>query len=159
MEFIIRNHKIPDLWFILMTIFNNSCIFYYIFLMPCCGILLRHLALYINLSQHRWADFLPWAADGARLGSAQGCLGASKWAPHSDLDDSRSDVVLSSLPASPAKLQCRWRRNESRRASHPSSRTFCLETSIYLGYCFPSSSAFSSGERSPPFLGSLEQIS
>lgn len=40
-----------------MTIFNNSCIFYYIFLMPCCGILLRHFALYINLSQHRWADF------------------------------------------------------------------------------------------------------
>lgn len=29
--------------------------------MPCCGILLRHFALYINLSQHRWAEALLWA--------------------------------------------------------------------------------------------------
>lgn len=74
MEFIIRNHKVPDLWFVLMTIFNNSCIFYYIFLMPCCGILLRHFALYINLSWHRWDDFflsLLWAGDGAKR--ALGC--------------------------------------------------------------------------------------
>lgn len=77
-----------------MTIFNNSCIFYYIFLMPCCGILLRHFALYINLSQHRWADFffffLLWAEDGAKRARGwalpRAAISLSKRAPKAGLD-------------------------------------------------------------------------
>lgn len=165
MEFIIRNHKISDLWLVLMTIFNNSCIFYYIFLMPCCGILLRHFALYINLSQRRWADFLPRADDGAKraLGLAlpraaitlskhrAGCPAMVQLlpsaAPHI------ADPML--FPAQAALFQhpqpsfgAGRERNSTVGASLPSSRTFCLETRIYLGYC---SSAFSSGEHSLPF--------
>lgn len=152
-----------------MTIFNNSCIFYYIFLMPCCGILLRHFALYINLSQHRWADFfcfgLTTEPSVLRAGLCPGLLsvcpsGLQKrgWtssrrpaSSKSCFPDCRSDAFPcpgSSYPTVPAKFQCRWGEKFNCRASLPSSRTFCLETRIYLGYC---SSAFSSGEHSLPF--------
>lgn len=151
-----------------MTIFNNSCIFYYIFLMPCCGILLRHFTLYINLSQHRWADFFAlgwqWSQMCSGLGSsrtASVCPSrhrkqhwTSSHGPASSkscCSHCRSDVfpcLGSSFPTSPAKFRCRWGEIFNCRASLPSSRTFCLETRSYLGYC---SSVFSSGELSLPF--------
>lgn len=141
-----------------MTIFNNSCIFYYIFLMPCCGILLRHFTLYINLSQHRWADFfaLGWwqSQTCSGLGSSQDCQArTSSHGPafSKSCSHCRSDVfpcLGSSFPSSPARFRCRWGETFNCRASLPSSRTFCWETRSYLGYC---SSVFSSGELSLPF--------
>ena len=58
--------------------------------MPCCGILLRHFALYINLSQHRWADFfLLWADDGAKRAPGwalpRAAVSLSKQAPKAGL--------------------------------------------------------------------------
>lgn len=41
-----------DLLLILMTIFNNSCIFYHIFLMLCCGILLKEIPS--SMSNYLW---------------------------------------------------------------------------------------------------------
>lgn len=52
MEFIIRNHKTSDLLLNLMTIFNKLCIFYHIFLMLCCGILLREIPS--SMSNYLW---------------------------------------------------------------------------------------------------------
>lgn len=166
MEFIIRNHKISDLWFVLMTIFNNSCIFYYIFLMPCCGILLRHFALYINLSRHRWDDFSHFCFGLMMEPSALwAAVSLSKRAPKAGLDiQPRSGLFQELLP----RLQIRCfslpgqllsniplpsfsaggERNSTVGPLFPSSMTFCLETRVYLGYC---SSAFFSGEHSSPF--------
>lgn len=41
-----------DLLLNLMTIFNNSCIFYHIFLMLCCGILLKEIPS--SMSNYIW---------------------------------------------------------------------------------------------------------
>lgn len=148
-----------------MTIFNNSCIFYYIFLMPCCGILLRHFALYINLSQHRWADFF---ALGWRQSQTCSGLGSSQDCHQSVQADTESSpghpAVLQLLPRAAAHIShlmffplfqhpqpsfgAGGGETFDCRASLPSSRTFCLETWSYLGYCW---SVFSSGELSLPF--------
>lgn len=179
MEFIIRNHKTPDLWFILMTIFNNSCIFYYIFLMPCCGILLRHFALYINLSQHRWADFffLLWAADGAKprsgLGSAQGCRqsvqAGSKSAGWTSIRDPASSKSCSpdcksdafprpgsSFPTSPAKLRCRWGEKFNCRGLSSLLKDFLLGNAYLFRLLLKCVLLW---RALPAFLGPLVQIS